>query len=143
MTGVPDCTQDPGRTPVAVTVAAGAVATIGAAVLSTVIFPPADQAGRLLLVAIVVGVFAARVADLRAVGAVTALAMATFVGFLVNRFGDLTGSAEGWALASVIGFAAVLGLGFHRMAVLGETGAGDPDRGPVPPDGTSGGARAA
>lgn len=104
-----------GPAPTGVSVAIGWAGMLGAAGLAAALFSPAELPGRLLVVAVAAGVFAAVVADLRAVAAVTGLAMATFVGFLANRFGDLTGDADAWWYATLIGFASALGAGYRRM----------------------------
>lgn len=96
------------------------------------------------------------VADRRAVAAVTVLGMATFVGFLADRFGDLTGAADGWAYGVVIGFASALGIGYRAMRSVGQPTRVEPDAGsefppfiagpgPVgsPPDTAPGGSRGA
>ncbi len=130
------------RTPTGISVAAGSVAVVGATLVAAALFPAADSPGRLLVVSVATGIFAARVGDLRAVGVVTVLAMATFVGFLNNRFGELTGSADAWAYASLIGFTAALGAGY-RLMTRADGGAGDgsvPSRSYVaPPDTAKGG----
>ncbi|MFF5175918.1 hypothetical protein ACFY3U_25290 [Micromonospora sp. NPDC000089] len=130
-------------TPTGVSVAVGWVVVAGTALLAAAAVPAGDLPTRALLVAVAAGVYAARVADLRAVVAVTALAMATYVGFLAHRFGELTGGGEAWSYAMVIPFAAALGAGYRYMA-----GATRPD-GPMaqdgavvaPPDDPAGGTR--
>lgn len=88
---------------------------VAAALLAAGVFPPADRLGRALFMAVAVGAYAAVVADLRAVAAVTVLAMATFVGFLVHHFGELTGGADAWSYALVIVFAAALGAAYQHL----------------------------
>ncbi|KAB1915603.1 hypothetical protein [Micromonospora sp. AMSO31t] len=104
-------------------VAAGAVVVTGAALVAAAVFGAAELPARVLVIAAVVGLYAARVGDLRAVVAVTALAVAVFVGFLANRFGELTGG-DGWSYAPLILFAAALGAGYRRMAMSAEDRAG-------------------
>ncbi|WP_146179830.1 hypothetical protein [Micromonospora sp. RP3T] len=94
-------------------VAGGVLLVVGSALVAAAVFAPGELPGRVLLIAIAVGAYAAVVADLRAVAAVTALGAATFVGFLAHRFGELTGSGDGWSHAVLIGFAAVLGTGYR------------------------------
>ncbi|MEU7842734.1 hypothetical protein AB0B39_17440 [Micromonospora sp. NPDC049114] len=88
---------------------------IAAALLAAAAFPAAELPGRAFIMAIAAGGFAVVTADLRAVAVVTGLGMATFVGFLANRFGDLTGAADGWSYTAVIVFASVLGVGYRFM----------------------------
>ncbi|MDG4780064.1 hypothetical protein O7614_10470 [Micromonospora sp. WMMD961] len=106
---------------------------IAAALLAAAAFPPADLPGRAFVMAIAAGGFATVVADLRAVAAVTGLGMATFVGFLANRFGDLTGAADGWSYAAVIVFASVLGVGYRVMRSVPPATARDAADGAVTP----------
>ncbi|MET8835908.1 hypothetical protein ABZV78_18575 [Micromonospora sp. NPDC004540] len=96
--------------------AVGAVLVVGAALLAAAMFPAVDRPGRVLLMAVAVAVYAAVVADLRAVAAVTALAMTTFVGFLVHQFGQLSGPPDAWSYAVVIVFAAALGTAYRHLA---------------------------
>jgi hypothetical protein len=131
MTVDPDPSAPAGRqpTPTGVSVAAGWAVMVAAALLAAAVFPPSEQPGRMLVMAVAAGVFASVVADLRAVAAVTGLGMATYVGFLANQFGDLTATADAWSYAVVIGFAGVLGSGYRFMrSIPGPTG-GEPDRG--------------
>ncbi|SCG44809.1 hypothetical protein [Micromonospora inositola] len=134
-------------TPVGVSVAAGAVLVVAATLLAAAVFPAPDLAGRALLVAVAVGAYAAGVADLRTVGAVAALAVATFVGFLAHRFGELTGGGDAWSYTPVIVLAVVLGAGYRRLRSVASATAGDvpPDAAAVvaPPDDVPGGFRAA
>ncbi|MER7888552.1 hypothetical protein ABTX15_01875 [Micromonospora sp. NPDC094482] len=109
--GAEDC-----RTPTGVSAAFGALLVVGAALLAAALFPPAEVPGRLLVVALAVGGYAAVVPDLRALAVTTVLAAATFIGFLVNQFGDLTGvSGEVCSYPAVIAFAAALGAGYRHL----------------------------
>ncbi|WP_405090236.1 hypothetical protein OG767_21555 [Micromonospora sp. NBC_01392] len=101
---------------------------VAAALLAAAVFPPSEAPGRMLVMAVAAGVFASAVADLRAVAAVTVLGMATFVGFLANRFGDLTATADAWSYAVVIGFAGALGSGYRFMRFLPGAAGQEPDR---------------
>ncbi|RLP94554.1 hypothetical protein EAD89_03790 [Micromonospora sp. BL4] len=96
-------------------VAAGWALMIGAALLAAGLFSPAELPARTLLMCVAAGAYAAVVTDLRAVVAVTGLGMATFVGFLAHRFGDLTGGGDAWSYAVVIAFAATLGAGYRWL----------------------------
>ncbi|MFE9692624.1 hypothetical protein [Micromonospora sp. NPDC005806] len=102
-------------TPIGFSVARGAALVVGAALLAAAAFAPTELAGRILLMAVVVGAYAAVVVDLRAVAAVAALAAATFVGFLAYRYGDLTGGGNAWSYAVLIGLAAALGRGYRYV----------------------------
>ncbi|WP_130331216.1 hypothetical protein [Micromonospora kangleipakensis] len=121
--------------------------------LSAALFPPVDLPARALLVAVAAGAYAALVADLRAVAAVTALAMATFVGFLAHRFGELTGGGGAWTYAALIAFAAVLGAGYRQLRSMASADGEEAARYPsvarprtnvvAPPDDAPGGPGAA
>ncbi|MEU8296390.1 hypothetical protein AB0C04_03750 [Micromonospora sp. NPDC048909] len=150
-TGTGDC-----RTPTGISVAVGAVLVVAATLLAAALFPPAELPGRLLVVAVAVGGYAAVVPDLRALAVTTVLAAATFIGFLVNQFGDLTGVSGGvWAYTAVIAFAGVLGAGYRHMRSSVPPPGATPDPTPTvlprsaaesvvaPPDGTHGLGRAA
>ena len=99
--------------------AAGAVVVVGAALVAAGVFTPDERPGRVLVMAGVVGAYAAVVADLRAVAAVAALGAAVFVGFLAHRYGELTGPGDAWSQAVPIGFAAVLGTGYRHLRSIG------------------------
>jgi hypothetical protein len=107
-------------TPTGINLAVGVLLVVGSALLAAAVFPASDRPGRVLLMAVTVGAYAAAVADLRAVTAVTVLATATFVGFLVHQFGQLTGG--GWSYSVLIGFAAVLGAAYRRLRSIGLSG---------------------
>ncbi|SCL32976.1 hypothetical protein GA0070624_4615 [Micromonospora rhizosphaerae] len=112
-------------TPTGVSVAVGWVVMVGVALLAAAMFPPAELPPRAVLMAVAAGAYAALVADLRAVAAVTALATATFVGFLAHRFGELTGGGHAWSYAAVIALAAALGTGYRHMRSIGSPGDGN------------------
>ncbi|MEU1250113.1 hypothetical protein ACFYP0_29885 [Micromonospora arida] len=103
------------QTPTGVSVAIGWTAMMAACLAAAAMFSRSEMPGRVLVVAVAAGAFAAVVPDLRAVAAVTGLAMATFVGFLANQFGELTGGDGAWSYAVVIGFGGVLGIGYRFM----------------------------
>ncbi|MFC3505325.1 hypothetical protein ACFOOK_30785 [Micromonospora krabiensis] len=117
MTADSDPSAPAGRqpTPTGISVAVGWAVMIAAALLAAAVFSPTELPGRVLVMAVAAGVFASMVADLRAVATVTGLGMATYVGFLANRFGDLTATADAWTYALVIGLAGVLGSGYRFM----------------------------
>lgn len=107
-----------GRVPTAVTVAAGWLFLIVAVMATAVLVPPDQVVTRALMMAVVAGLFAARVANRRAVAAVTVLNVLTFVGFLANEYGELTGDEDAWTFAAVIVFAAALGGAYRYMCSL-------------------------
>ncbi|WP_446210265.1 hypothetical protein [Micromonospora sp. IBSANI012] len=141
------------RTPAGISVAVGWAVMVGTVLLGAAVFPPVDLPARALLVAVAAGAYAALVADLRAVAAVTALAMATFVGFLAHRFGELTGGGGAWTYAALIAFAAVLGTGYRRLRAMASADGQEASRYPsvvgprtsvvAPPDDAPDGPRAA
>jgi hypothetical protein len=106
------------RTPIGISLALGAAALVGGAVVAAIAFP-ADSEGalgsvaggaRLAVLASVVALVAISVDDTRAVIAVAGLGCLVFTGFLVNRFGELSwhGTASLWHLSA---FAVAAGLG--------------------------------
>ncbi|MEH1168978.1 hypothetical protein V6V47_26700 [Micromonospora sp. CPCC 205539] len=109
------------QTPTGVSVAIGWTAMIAASLVAAALFSRSEMPGRVLIVAVAAGAFAALVPDLCAVAAVTGLAMATFVGFLANQFGELTGGDGAWSYAVVIGFGAILGTGYRFMRQVPQT----------------------
>jgi hypothetical protein len=113
-------------TPTEIRIAGGTVLVVGAALVAALAFAPSDLPGRVLLIAAVVGAYAAAVADLRAVAAVSALAAATFVGFLAHRYGQLTGPGHAWSYTVLIGFAAVLGTGYRYLRAISAGHEGTP-----------------
>ncbi|MFG1871762.1 hypothetical protein [Micromonospora arborensis] len=104
-----------GSTPTGVSVAFGWVVMIGAALLAGALFSSAELPARTLVMCLAAGLYAALVPDLRAVIAVTGLGMATFVGFLAHRFGELNAGGNAWSYAVVIAFAATLGAGYRWL----------------------------
>ncbi|MFC7247444.1 DUF4118 domain-containing protein [Catellatospora aurea] len=110
--------------------AAMSAATIAAAVLAD------DPTARMIIVAAVIGVYAATVADTRASLATTLIGFGLFNGFLVNGYGELSfhGTQTLWNL-SVFGVALGLGLGQRWLRQVRDTadeaGADDPPRRPT------------
>jgi hypothetical protein len=104
---------DAGRTPFGINLAAGAVAMIAAAFVA-ILFPEVNA--RLAVVAVVVGGYAAAVADSRASLATAGIGFLIFDGFLLNRLGELTwnGKTSVWHL---IIFALAVGFGLARRRV--------------------------
>lgn len=93
--------------------AGGCVAVIGAGFLAAAI--TSGDVGRLVVLAIAVGVIAARTVDWRACLGSTAFAALVYVGFLAGHQGVLTGDAPAWEATLLIGFAALLGRGQRWM----------------------------
>jgi MFS family permease len=97
------------RTPTGITLAAGAVAVTGAALVAAAL--PASQPGwRFALIALTVGGFAAVTLDQRALAGVALLGWLIANGFLVDRLGELAwhGSSDIWRMIILV-FAALLG----------------------------------
>ncbi|MBE1491337.1 hypothetical protein H4W31_006975 [Plantactinospora soyae] len=104
------------RTPTGISVAIGSVLVVVAAVVAAALFPRGEVAGRLVVMAVVVGGYATFVPDLRAVLSVYLLSVLVFTGFLANQYGELTTRhGDLWWYALTIGFAAVLGIGYRRI----------------------------
>jgi len=102
---------DAGRTPFGIRLAVGAVAMVGACTTAAALV--SDVPGRLVVVTVAAGVYAALVDDSRASLAVAGLGYLLFTGFLVNRYGELTwdGTTSTWYLTV---FALAIGLGLSR-----------------------------
>lgn len=95
---------------------AGTAALIVTAFAAAVMFPAAEPAARVLVVAVTVGVLSARFTDWRACAGVAVIAALVFVGFLAHQYGVLTGEPTPWSFTPLIGFAALLGRGYRRLA---------------------------
>jgi hypothetical protein len=100
--------HDAGHSPLEL--AGGSAALVGATLAAAALFPASHQQGRLLLVAVAVGVCAAVLADARTCLAVAGLGYLLFVGFLANSHGELSwdGADSVWHLF-VLAMAAGLG----------------------------------
>lgn len=96
-------------------VAAGTAAITVAGFAAAVLFPPAEPAGRVLVVAITVGVLSVVFSNWRACLTVAVIAALVFVGFLAHQYGVLTGDATAWSFTALIGFAVLIGRGYRRM----------------------------
>lgn len=111
-------TSGPGgrlRTPTGISVAGGCAAAVGAALVAGALFPGSDTAARAAVMSVMIGVFAATVADLVAVLAVAVVAALLFVGFLVNESGVLALPGDTWRDLVPLGAAAVLGCAWRRI----------------------------
>jgi MFS family permease len=98
------------RTPVGISLAAGAVALVAAALVASAL--PASQPGwRFALIAAVAGGFAGVTLDQRALAGVVLLGWLIDNGFLEDRLGELSwhGSSDIWRMMILV-FAAALGL---------------------------------
>jgi MFS family permease len=98
------------RTPIGISLAAGAAALIAAALVAAML--PASRAGwRFALIAVVVGGFAAVTLDQRALAGVALLGWLIDNGFLEDRLGELSwhGSSDIWRMMMLV-VAAALGL---------------------------------
>ncbi|MEO3748207.1 hypothetical protein [Plantactinospora sp. B5E13] len=104
-----------GRTPTGINVGVGSVFVVLAACVAGALFPPRELPARLVVMALAAGVFAARVADLRAVSWVGGLSVLVFTGFLANRYGELT-TRDGdlWWYVLTVAVATMLGIGYRR-----------------------------
>jgi predicted membrane-bound mannosyltransferase len=92
-------------------------------ILAAVVYPPNAAAGRAVIMAVVVGVYAAKVAETRVVLGVVGVSMPLFAWLLVNGFGGFTGSGlNALGYLFLIAFAAVLGRGHRWMRAPVETG---------------------
>ncbi|WP_433300340.1 hypothetical protein ACQP2F_02810 [Actinoplanes sp. CA-030573] len=100
---------------VAFGLAGGCVAVIAAAFVAAGTFAPGQRWARLLVMALVAGIAAARLADWRACAGVTLFAALVYVGFLADRDGDLLPHGHAWPYALLIVLAALLGRGQRRL----------------------------
>jgi hypothetical protein len=94
---------------------AGTAAVIVAGFVAAVLFPGAEPAGRVVVMALAVGLFAALTTDWRASVGVAVIAALLFVGFLTHKYAVLTGDPAPWSFAPLIGLATLLGRGCHRL----------------------------
>lgn len=101
-------------TPTGINLAIGCVVMVAAAFLAAALFPPDAIPARLVVLAVVVGVFAAVVPDIRAALGVAGLSVLVFTGFLANHYGELTTrDGDVWWYALLIGSAATIGTGLR------------------------------
>ncbi|MEV4626149.1 hypothetical protein AB0J90_07650 [Micromonospora sp. NPDC049523] len=108
--------------PFGICLGGGAALVVAATCLAAALFPASAPLARLLVVAVVVGGFAAVVPNPRVDVAVTLLGFLCFSGFLLDRYGELhwhTGHSGGYLL--LLAAATVLGaaLGAVRRALAG------------------------
>jgi hypothetical protein len=94
---------------------AGTAAVVVAGFAAVALFPAPGAAGRLVVLAVAVGLVAAVCTDWRAAAGVAAVAALVFVGFLTHRYGVLTGDPTPWSFTPLLGFATVLGRGYRRL----------------------------
>jgi hypothetical protein len=98
---------------------AGTAAVIVAGFVAAELFPGAEPAGRVVVMALAVGLFAALTTDRRASAGVAVIAALVFVGFLTHKYAVLTGDPAPWPFTPLIGLAALLGRGYHRLTQAG------------------------
>jgi hypothetical protein len=94
---------------------AGTAAVIVSGFVAAALFPGAEPAGRVVVMAVAVGLFAALTTDWRAGAGVAVIAALVFVGFLTHKYAVLTGDPTPWSFTPLIGLAALLGRGYHRL----------------------------
>jgi hypothetical protein len=124
----PCCPPDQRRLPTAATTGFGCVGAIIVGLIATRVWPPETFPAWVLVLAVFVGVFAAKVADRAAVLVTTAAGMLVFVG--------LDATAGAWVIPVrdivgywiPIGFAAVLGRGQRWMRSTDRAGSNDHSR---------------
>ena len=104
-TAVDDCRDSAA----AFELAAGCAAVIVAAFAAAAAFGHAEQAGRVLIMAVTAGLLAAVLRDWRACTGVVTFAALVYVGFLAHRSGQLSGDPAPWPHTLVFVFAALLG----------------------------------
>lgn len=95
---------------------AGTAAVVVAGFAAVALLPAPGPAGRIVVMAIVVGLVAAVCTDWCAAAGVAAVAALVFVGFLTHRYGVLTGDPTPWSFTPLLGFAMVLGRGYRRLS---------------------------
>ncbi|MEV0136733.1 hypothetical protein AB0H83_50950 [Dactylosporangium sp. NPDC050688] len=103
------------QTPTGLPLAGGCAAVVTTTVVAGALFPDGETAARAAVMAVTIGVYASKVADLRAVLGVTGVAALLFVGFLVNDLGELALRDGTWPYLVPLGLAAVLGCGRRRL----------------------------
>jgi hypothetical protein len=97
---------------------AGCAVVVAAAVVVVLLVPAEALPLRVLVMAVVVGVYAAVVPDTRATVGTALIAALVFAGFLADGYGALGFRAGDVACyTALIGFATVLGLGQRWMRV--------------------------
>jgi hypothetical protein len=87
----------------------GWAGVVVAAFTAAILFRPAEQADRAVVMAIGAAVLAAMMRDWRATAGITVLAALVFVGFLAHQAGELTGDPAPWRYTLIIGVAAIFG----------------------------------
>jgi hypothetical protein len=95
----------------------GWAGVIVAAFAAAILFRPAEQVDRAVVMAIGVAVLAAALRDWRVTAGITVLAALVFVGFLAHRAGQLTGDPAPWRYTLFIGAAAVAGRSGRAIRV--------------------------
>lgn len=103
------------RTPTGINIGVGSLLVVAAACVAAALFPPRELSARLVVMALAAAVFAARVADLRAVCWVSGMSVLLFTGFLANRYGELTTrGGDLWWYGLTVVVATAFGIGYRR-----------------------------
>jgi hypothetical protein len=89
--------------------AVGWAGVVVAAFTAAILFGPAEQVDRAVVMAIGAAVLAAVLRDWRSTAGITVLAALVFVGFLAHQAGQLTGDPAPWRYTLIIGVAAMVG----------------------------------
>lgn len=112
------------RWPRELLVTAGFVSAVAGCLLASLALPPGDPTGRVVLLAISLGVFATWAVDPLAVLATAGMGWSFATGFLVNQHGELalTGWPDLWRLALLM-TAGAIGIGWGRLRELVRQGA--------------------
>jgi hypothetical protein len=100
---------------------AGTAAIVVMAFAAAAMFSLGQPAGRVVIMAVAVGVLSALFTDWRAVAGIAVVASLVFVGFLTHQDAVLTGDPAPWFFTPLIGLAALLGSGYHRMTQIRAT----------------------
>jgi hypothetical protein len=110
--------DEDGRVNATFELVAGTVAVIVAGFVAAGLFPAAEPAGRVVVLVLAVGLFAAVCTDWRSAAGVAIAAALVFVGFLTHRDAVLTGDQTPWLCTPLFGLAALLGSGYRWLAAL-------------------------
>ena len=94
---------------------AGSAMVVVAGFAAAVLFPTAEPAGRVVVMALATGVLAAFVTDWRACLGVLVTSMLVFGGVLVPGSGVNAGGPAAWSYTPLLVLATMLGVGYRRM----------------------------
>jgi hypothetical protein len=102
--------------PFGVLVAGGTLVALAATIVAAAVLPPAATDARVAVVALAVGVVAARTANVAASLATGSVAFLLATGFLLNRYGELSWHGEQTVVQlSLVAGAVAVGLGLRRI----------------------------